>query len=112
MSFESTKQSAQREAKGLKDEAIDRAMEVFETAKNDAAAAGRAAQRTASDLASDLVRRLKDAGVDTDQLVIQAKDQATELQRAMLQEIRNRPMRALGVAAAAGLLIGLLSMRR
>ena len=112
MSFESTRQSVQREAKGLKDDAIDRAMDVFETAKADAAAAGRAAQRSASDLASDLVRRLREAGVDTDQLVIQAKDQATELQRAVMQEIRDRPLRALGVAAAAGLLIGLLTSRR
>lgn len=112
MSFETTKESVKREARGLKDDAIDRAMDVYETAKNDAAAAGRAAQRSASDLASDLVRRLKDAGVDTDQLVIQAKDQATELQRAMLQEVRDRPMRALAVAAAAGLLIGLFTSRR
>lgn len=112
MSFEPTKESIQREARGLKDDAIDRAMGVYETAKNDAAAAGRAAQRSAADLAGDLVRRLKDAGVDTDQLVIQAKDQATELQRAMMQEIRDRPLRALGVAAAAGLLIGLITARR
>jgi ElaB/YqjD/DUF883 family membrane-anchored ribosome-binding protein len=40
-----------------------------------------------------------------------AKEQATDLQRLIEQEIRERPLRALGLAAAVGLFVGFLSAR-
>lgn len=55
--------------------------------------------------------RLKSVGVDTDQMVTAAKDQATELQRMLGEELRTHPMRTLGIAAAVGVFVGLLTAR-
>lgn len=55
--------------------------------------------------------KLKSVGVDTDAMVGAAKEQASELQRILMDEMRARPMRALGVAAAVGLFVGLMTAR-
>ncbi len=55
--------------------------------------------------------KLKSVGVDTDQMVDAAKEQVSELQRILMDEMRARPMRALGVAAAVGLFVGLMTAR-
>ncbi len=55
--------------------------------------------------------KLKSVGVDTDQMVDAAKEQVSELQRILMDEMRARPMRALGVAAAVGMFVGLMTAR-
>ena len=55
--------------------------------------------------------KLKQVGVDTDVMVDAAKEQVSELQRILMDEMRARPMRALGVAAAVGLFVGLMTAR-
>ncbi len=67
--------------------------------------------RSAEDIAATVSERLRAVGVDTDKMVDVAKEQATELQRLIEDEIRERPLRALGVAAAVGLFVGFLSAR-
>jgi hypothetical protein len=49
---------------------------------------------------------LKSIGVDTGQLTAAASEQASELQRLLIDEVRARPLRALGWAAAAGVIFG------
>ena len=49
---------------------------------------------------------LKSYGVDTNQIAEAAGEQATELQRLIIDEIKARPLRALGWAAAAGAVLG------
>ncbi|KRE05014.1 hypothetical protein ASE63_24930 [Bosea sp. Root381] len=44
--------------------------------------------------------------VDTDQFTDAAIEQVSELQQLLLDEIRARPMRALGWAVAAGVVLG------
>ena len=63
------------------------------------------------DLAATVSEKLRAVGVDTDKMVDVAKEQATELQRLIVAEIQERPLRALGVAAAVGLFVGFLSAR-
>lgn len=58
-----------------------------------------------------VTNRLKSVGVDTDQMVTAAKDQASELQRMLGEELRTHPMRTLGIAAAVGVFVGLLTAR-
>jgi ElaB/YqjD/DUF883 family membrane-anchored ribosome-binding protein len=67
--------------------------------------------RGAEDLAASVGEKLRAAGLDTDRMVDVAKEQATELQRLIEEEIRERPLRALGLAAAVGLFVGFLSAR-
>ncbi|HEV7321821.1 MAG TPA: hypothetical protein VGO04_24720 [Ensifer sp.] len=55
--------------------------------------------------------QLKTYGVDTDQRTETAPDRASELQQLLIDEIRARPMRALGWAAAAGAAFGFWAAR-
>ena len=68
-------------------------------------------KRNASDLADTVSTKLKTVGVDTDVMATAAKDQASELQRMIGQELQNHPMRALGIAAAVGVFVGLMTAR-
>jgi ElaB/YqjD/DUF883 family membrane-anchored ribosome-binding protein len=50
--------------------------------------------------------QLKTYGVDTNQMTEAATERASELQQLIIDEIRARPMRAIGWAAAAGVIVG------
>ena len=65
----------------------------------------------ASDLADTVSGHLRSVGVDTDRMVDAAKDQATELQQLIMDEIQERPLRSLGIAAAIGLFVGFIAAR-
>lgn len=67
--------------------------------------------RGAEDLAATVSSKLKAVGVDTDRMVDVAREQAGDLQELIVREIRERPLRALGLAAAVGLFVGFLSAR-
>lgn len=67
--------------------------------------------RGAEDLAATVSSKLKAVGVDTDKMVDVAKEQASDLQDLIVREIQERPLRALGLAAAVGLFVGFLSAR-
>jgi len=67
--------------------------------------------RGAGDLASGVNQKLKDAGVDTDGMVDAATVQAGELRRLISDELRTRPLRALGIAAGVGLVVGFMATR-
>ncbi|QCI67785.1 hypothetical protein [Phreatobacter stygius] len=67
--------------------------------------------RNAEELAANVNQKLKAAGVDTDVMVKAAKGQASELQRLVADELKARPLRALGIAAAIGLVVGFMTAR-
>lgn len=50
--------------------------------------------------------QLQRYGVDTDQMAEAATERVSELQQLIIDEIRARPLRALGWAAAAGVIVG------
>lgn len=117
-----TPTSAKREAaaavKGVKDDVVAGAEDIAAEAK----AAGRKVRSQAGDLEASLTRgaeeltaavtdTLRSVGVDTDRMVDVAKEQATDLQRLIAQEIQERPLRALGLAAAVGLFVGFIAAR-
>ncbi len=79
--------------------------------KRDADAIEASLARGAEDLAATVSEKLRAAGLDTDRMVDVAKEQASELQKLIEDEIRERPLRALGLAAAVGLFVGFLSAR-
>lgn len=49
---------------------------------------------------------LKAYGVDTDVMTEAATERVSDLQQAIVDEVRARPLRALGWAAAAGFVFG------
>lgn len=67
--------------------------------------------RGAEDLAATVSSKLKAVGVDTDKMADVAREQAGDLQELIIREIQERPLRALGLAAAVGLFVGFLSAR-
>jgi ElaB/YqjD/DUF883 family membrane-anchored ribosome-binding protein len=54
---------------------------------------------------------LKSLGIDTDRMSEAATDRAGELQRLIIDEVRERPWRALGWAAGIGFVFGIWSAR-
>ncbi len=90
----------------------------YDSLKDEAAAAAQGASelvttvaRGAGEVAETVSAKLKTVGVDTDVMVNAAKDNATELQRLISDELTARPMRALGIAAAVGVLVGMMTAR-
>ncbi|OQW81927.1 MAG: hypothetical protein BVN31_09820 [Proteobacteria bacterium ST_bin15] len=67
--------------------------------------------REASEVADKVSAHLKDIGVDTGVMAHAAKEQVSELQRLIGEELRARPLRALGIAAVLGVFVGLISAR-
>lgn len=117
-----TATSAKRQAGAAVKRAKDEAAAAADDVAKRAATAGRRVQREAEEIEDSLTRgaeelaasvnqRLRAVGVDTDKMVGVAKEQATELQRLLIAEIQERPLRALGLAAAIGVFVGFLSAR-
>ncbi len=105
-------------AKRVKDEVVaggeeiaGEARETTARVKREAGAIEESLTRGAEDLVATVGEKLRSVGVDTDRMADVAKEQATELQRLIEEEIRERPLRALGLAAAVGLFVGFLSAR-
>ncbi|MBN9061362.1 MAG: hypothetical protein BGP06_15510 [Rhizobiales bacterium 65-9] len=90
--------------KAARDNDLDDTMESMKGAASNAIdAAGTAV--------SHIGEKLKTVGVDTDVMKDAAKEQASELQRLLVDELKRRPMRTLGVAAGVGFVLGLLATR-
>lgn len=81
------------------------------TAKREASLAKDQLVRGAEDFVATVGETLKSVGVDTDRMADVAREQATDLQQLIVKEIQERPLRALGVAAAVGLFVGFLAAR-
>lgn len=64
---------------------------------------GRGHDASTQDAATD---RFKAYGVDTDVMAEAATERVSELQQMIMDEVRARPLRALGWAAAAGVVFG------
>jgi ElaB/YqjD/DUF883 family membrane-anchored ribosome-binding protein len=109
--FNKNRASAGAKAENMKDDAMDRANTTVDNAQRDISRAADSMSRSASEMADTVSTKLKTVGVDTDVMVNAAKDQASELQRILTDEMRARPMRALGIAAAVGVFVGLMTTR-
>jgi ElaB/YqjD/DUF883 family membrane-anchored ribosome-binding protein len=89
----------------------DRAKTTGRRARDEASEIEDSLARGAEDLAATVSSKLKAVGVDTDKMVDVAREQAGDLQELIIREIQERPLRALGLAAAVGLFVGFLSAR-
>lgn len=106
--------AAQRAKREVKDGARKVAMQTRSTGRKvrrEARAIEDSVTRGAQNLAADVGQRLRSYGVDTDRVADVAREQVSDLQRMVEDEIRERPLRALGLAAAVGLFVGFLSAR-
>lgn len=84
------------------------------TPTTDAAAAteiASGAEAGVEPLIAQVGERLKEAGIDPERVLTAARDQAGEVQDKVAAEVQAHPLRTLGLAAAAGLVVGYLSSR-
>lgn len=65
----------------------------------------------AKDIAEQASQKLKVLGIDAEGVVEDAEERVGDLQEMLMEEIRERPFRALGWAAAAGFILGIISAR-
>lgn len=65
----------------------------------------------AKDMAEQASQKLKAFGIDADGVIKEAEERVTDLQDMLMNEVRDRPLRALAWAAAAGLVLGIMSAR-
>lgn len=114
----SAKRQAAASVRRAKEDVADAADEVAGRAKasgrrlrDEADEIERSLARGAEDLAATVSSKLKSVGVDTDKMADVAREQAGDLQDLIIREIQERPLRALGLAAAVGLFVGFLSAR-
>lgn len=114
----SSKDQVRKAAESIKDDAVDAANNASERATAAAEAAlerilaieeklGKRASRAADALSA----RLKAAGLDADSLGDTAREHAGALQDKLVTELRERPLRTLGLAAAIGVILGMWSSR-
>lgn len=68
------------------------------------------AQPAAAD-AGGLQDSMKEFGVDTDRMIEATSERVNNLQQMLIEEVQARPMRALGWAAAAGFVLGIMAAR-
>ncbi len=87
-------------------------------AEETGAKVGEAVDQAREDIATNgestveaVTTKLKSVGVDTDQMAAAARGQASELQRMLANEVQANPLRTLGIAAAVGVFVGLLTAR-
>jgi len=73
---------------------------------SEAADEGRVGTEPAQRSGEAVPDRLKEFGVDTDVMAEAPTERVSELQRLIMDEVRERPLRALGWAAAAGVVFG------
>lgn len=98
-------------AENVAEEAVEQTRGAGARAKRRASALEESLTRSAEDIAATVTQRLRAVGVDTDKMADVAREQAGDLQQLIEDEIRERPLRALGLAAAVGLFIGYLAAR-
>jgi ElaB/YqjD/DUF883 family membrane-anchored ribosome-binding protein len=67
---------------------------------------GRSGSEPSEEGRGSVASQLKSYGVDTNQMTEAATERASELQQLIIEEIRARPLRAIGWAAATGVLFG------
>jgi ElaB/YqjD/DUF883 family membrane-anchored ribosome-binding protein len=91
--------------------ALARVKDGANTVTRDASEMATGMVESAGEFAENVSSKLKTVGLDTDLMVTAAKDRASELQRLFTEEVSNRPVRALGIAAAAGVVVGYLTAR-
>lgn len=70
-----------------------------------------AVESAADEALTNISGKLKSVGVDTDVMKDAAKEQVSDLQKLIADELKARPLRTLGIAAGVGLLVGLLAAR-
>ncbi len=89
----------------------DSASAMADTAMREGKNMQNSASNSAQEIADIVINKLRGAGINTDNIIAQAKDTASNIQSSIENEVRARPLRTLGYAAIAGIVFGLIASR-
>ena len=109
MSYQEQKDAIKDKVVGVVNEVSDRAASVAEKAKHE----GAAARREVVNAASDLAERASDAldSIDAETVGKTLSASLDAIGKTLRKKVRERPLGALAVAAAIGLVLGAMSGR-
>ncbi|MBN8941278.1 MAG: hypothetical protein J0H01_17360 [Rhizobiales bacterium] len=110
--FPSALRNQMHNARGLADDAMERAGEAATRLQQDADTLKRYLTANASGMASAANDQLRQFGIGPEVVAQAAGTQATKLQRLLFKHAGRHPLGALGVAAVAGVLVGLYYARQ
>ena len=111
MSYQEQQEAIKNKVTGVVNDLADRASDVADRASRQAEGARKDISRTASDVASRAKSALDDAGVDTDSLGKALSSSFDAIGKSLRENVRARPLGALAITAAIGLIIGAMSSR-
>jgi ElaB/YqjD/DUF883 family membrane-anchored ribosome-binding protein len=111
MTYQEQQEAIKNKVVGVVNDVGDRASNVAEHAGRQGAAAKREIAGVASDIANRATDALHDAGVDTDSLGKAFSSSLDSLAKSLRTIVRDRPLGAIAVTAAIGLILGAMSSR-
>ncbi len=111
MSYQEQQDAIRSKVTGVVNDISDRAADVADRAGKQAEGARKDLSRAASDVASRAKGALEDAGVDTDSISKALSSSFDAIAKSVRSNVRERPLGALAVTAAIGLLLGAMSSR-
>jgi ElaB/YqjD/DUF883 family membrane-anchored ribosome-binding protein len=98
-------------AETMRDDAVNYVKATANSAEHNAAALQNRVVRDVTEMADTVSGKLKAVGIDTDVMADLAKGEASELQRLVTEQLKNHPARTLGLVAAFGVFVGLMTKR-
>jgi ElaB/YqjD/DUF883 family membrane-anchored ribosome-binding protein len=111
MAVAAKKASIADTAETMRDDAVNYVKATANSAEHNAAALQNRVVRDVTEMADSVSGKLKAVGIDTDVMADLAKSEASELQRLVTEQLKNHPARTLGLVAAFGVFVGLMTKR-
>ena len=111
MTYQDQQDAIKNKVSGAVNDAADRASGFLDNASRQANQTKKQVVDTASDYASRAAGTLQDYGVDTDSLGKALTSSADSIGKSVRSLVRDRPLGALAVTAAIGLIIGAMTSR-
>jgi ElaB/YqjD/DUF883 family membrane-anchored ribosome-binding protein len=111
MAYQEQQDAIKNKVVGVVSDVGDRMSNVADNASRQGAAAKREISNAASDVASRAADALNDAGIDTDSLGKALNSSMDSVAKSLRSLVRDRPLGALAVTAAIGLIVGAMSSR-
>lgn len=111
MTYQEQQDAIKNKVVGVVNDVADRAASVADSASRQGAAAKKEVMRTAADVAHRASDALSEAGIDTDSLSKALSTSVESISRSVRTMVRDRPLGALAITAAIGLILGAMSSR-
>ena len=111
MTYQEQQDAIKNKVVGTVNDASDRASSALDKASRQAGEAKKQVVNTASDYANRAVDALNDYGVDTDSLGKALTSSADSIGKSVRSLVRDRPLGAIALTAAIGLIIGAMTSR-